>query len=111
MYWGTARYEKIVAMEISQITKKGASFELLIRKGKCNQTRKLQRMVVHPNSCTALGNYCPVKVLEVYLSARLRLDPASGNDWLFPNLNSTYGRFSVQTVSIAVPCTQFSYVN
>ena len=39
------------------------------------------------------------------------MDPASGNDWLFPNLNSTYGRFNVQTVSIALPCTQFSYEN
>ena len=74
MYWGTARFEEIIAMEIRQITKKGASFELLIRKGKCNQTRKLQRMIVHPNSRAAWGNYCPVKILDCYLAARLKLN-------------------------------------
>ena len=68
-------------------------------------------MIVHPNSCSAWGHYCPIKILDTYLAARLKLDPASGDDWLFPNLDSTYARFNVQTVSISLPCTQFLYEN
>ena len=36
MYWGTARFEEIVPLQIRQLVKKGASFELQIRKGKKN---------------------------------------------------------------------------
>ena len=57
MYWGTARFEEIVALEIHQLVKKGASIELQIRKGKTNQDRKLQRCIVHPNARSAAGNF------------------------------------------------------
>ena len=50
MYWGTARFEEVKELQLRQICKKGASLEIKILKGKNNQTRKLQRCVIHPNS-------------------------------------------------------------
>ena len=39
LYWGTAHFEEIVPLQICQLVKKGASFELQICKGKKNQTK------------------------------------------------------------------------
>ena len=50
MYWGMARFEEVKELQLRQICKKGASLEIKILKGKNNQTRKLQRCVIHPNS-------------------------------------------------------------
>ena len=50
MYWGTARFEGFKELQLRQICKKGASLEIKILKGKNNQTRKLQRCVIFPNS-------------------------------------------------------------
>ena len=33
MYWGTARFEEVRKLEIRQIVKKGASYEIKIHKG------------------------------------------------------------------------------
>ena len=43
IFWGTARFEEVRELEIRQIVKKGASYEIKIYKGKANQTRKLQK--------------------------------------------------------------------
>ena len=40
MYYLTARFEEVKDLELRQICKKGASLEVLIYKGKKNQTRK-----------------------------------------------------------------------
>ena len=50
MYWGTARFEEVKELELRQARKKGASLEISILKGKKNQTRKLQRCIIHPNA-------------------------------------------------------------
>ena len=55
MYYGTARFEELKELELRQISKKGASIEIQIRKGKQNQTRKLQRCIIHPNSLEYTG--------------------------------------------------------
>ena len=57
MYWGTANFEEVIDLEIRQVLKKGVSIELQIRKGKCNQTHKLQRCIMHPNSRESAGNF------------------------------------------------------
>ena len=112
MYWGTARFEEIVPLQIRQIVKKGASFELQIRKGKKNQTKKLQRCIVHPNAKAYAGNFCPVAILDAYLAARLKLVPASADDLLFPNLDSKFDLFTgKQVLSIKKPLEPMSYDN
>ena len=55
MYYGTARFEELKELELRQISKKGASIEIQIRKGKRNQTRTLQRCIIHPNSLEFRG--------------------------------------------------------
>ena len=112
MYWGTARFEEIVPLQIRQLVRKGASFELQIRKGKKNQERKLQRCIVHPNAKAYAGNFCPVAILDAYLAARLKLVPASGDDILFPNLDSKFDPFTrKQVLSLKVPLEPMVYDN
>ena len=67
MYYGTARIEEVKELELRQITKKGTSLELQIFKGKRNQTRKLQRCIIHPNALHHQGKMCPVALLDSYL--------------------------------------------
>ena len=50
MYWGTARVEEVRELEIRQIVKKEASYEIKIHKDIVNQTRKLQKGIIHPNA-------------------------------------------------------------
>ena len=57
MYYMTARFEEVKDLELRQIGKKGASIELLVYKGKRNQTRQLQRVVFHPNSMSHTGKH------------------------------------------------------
>ena len=73
MYYGTARFEELKELELRQISKKGASIDIQIRKGKQNQTRKLQRCIIHPNSLEYRGKMCPVKLIVCYLSLRHQL--------------------------------------
>merc|ERR1712101_3923 len=92
--------------------KKGASFELQICKGKRNQTKKLQRCIVHPNAKAYAGNFCLMAILEAYLAARLKLVPASGDDLVFPNLDSKFDLFTgKQVLSIKKPIKPMSYDN
>merc|ERR1712112_479661 len=96
-------------MQIRHITKKGNSFELHIRKRKDNLTNALCRMIIRPN--LTWGKFCPVKILDDYLSTRLGLHPASGSDWLFPSLNSNFSPFNSSSVSLSVSSTQFLFDN
>ena len=73
IYWGTARFEEVRELDIRQIVKKRVSYEIKIYKGKANQTRKLQKCIIHPNALQYLGNYCPVALLDSYLAARVKL--------------------------------------
>merc|ERR1712215_431240 len=63
MYWGTARFEEVKELELRQVRKKGASLEISILKGKKNQTRKLQRCIIHPNALHHKGKMCPVYLI------------------------------------------------
>ena len=56
MYWGPARFEEVIELEIRQIVKKGATYEIKIYNSKANQTRKLQKCIIHPNALEYLGN-------------------------------------------------------
>ena len=67
MYYMSARFEEVKELELRQIGKKGVSIELLVYKGKRNQTRQLQRVVIHPNSMSHMGKACPVALLDDYL--------------------------------------------
>ena len=68
MYYSTARFEEVKELKLRQISKKGASIEIQIHKGKHNQTRKLQRCIIHPNSLEYTGKMCPVKLIDCYLA-------------------------------------------
>ena len=61
MYYSTARFEEVKELELRQISKRGASIEIHIHKGKQNQTRKLQRCIIHHNSLEYQGKMCPVQ--------------------------------------------------
>ena len=66
MYYMSARFEEVRKLELRQISKKGVSMELLIYKGKKNQTRQLQRVVIHPNSMSHTGKKYPFALLVDY---------------------------------------------
>ena len=67
MYYITARFEEVKELELRQVHKKGASLEISILKGKKNQTRKLQRCIIHPNTLHHKGKMCPVDLIDSYL--------------------------------------------
>ena len=50
------------------------------------------------------GKFCPVKVLDGYLSA-------SGNDWLFPSLNLNLSPFNADSVSPSISSSQCLFEN
>ena len=66
MYLGTGRFEEVKELELRQICKKGASLEIKILKGKRNQTRKLQRCVIHSNSLGFKRKMCPILLIETF---------------------------------------------
>ena len=88
MYWGTARFEEVKEVELRQICKKGASLEIKILKGKKNQTRKLQRCVIHPNSLYYQWRICPVDLIDSYLVHRNNLGHNSDHDYIFPQVGT-----------------------
>merc|ERR1712115_616935 len=103
---------KLYLCKLVKVSKKGASLELQIRKGKKNQTKKLQRCIVHPNAKAYAGNFCPVAILDTYLAARLKLVPASGDDLVFPTFDSKFDIFTrKQVLSIKKPIESMSYDN
>ena len=73
MYWGTARFKEVWEFRLRQICKKGASLEIQILKGKRNQTIKLQRCIIHPNSLEFKGKMCPVGLIDLYLTLHNKL--------------------------------------
>ena len=77
-------------MKLRQISKKGASYEIKMLKGKANQTRKLQRCVVHPNSLEYKGKFCPVAVLDAYLLNLNGLGDNSDNSYIFPHIGAKF---------------------
>ena len=97
-------------MELRQICKKGASIEVLIYKGKRNQTRQLQRCVIHPNSLSYQGKTCPVALLEDYLALRHSLGHNGENDLIFPQVGAKWQRVkTLDFVTIRVPIVSISY--
>ena len=92
MFYMTARFEEVKDLELRQICKKGASIELLIYKGKRNQTRQLQRCVIHPNSMSHMGKTCPVALLDDYLALRHSLGHNGENDFIFPLVSAKWAR-------------------
>ena len=85
-----ARFEEIKELELRQIFKKGASLELHILKGKRNQTRRLQRCIIHPNALRHQGKMCPVTLLDSYLVHHKNLGHSGDHDLLFPQVVVKY---------------------
>ena len=108
MYWDTARFEEVKELQLRQICKKGASLEIKILKGKKNQTRKLQRCVIHPNSLEFKGKMCPVALLDTYLIHCNNFGHNSDNDYIFPNVGAKFARvlpthdFTIQIPKILI---------
>ena len=90
MYYGIARFKEVKELELRQILKKGASLELHILKGKKNQTRRLQRCIIHPNALHHQGKMCPVALLGSYLVHRKNLSHNEDHDLIFPRVGVKY---------------------
>ena len=50
LFWGNARFEEVAAITMQHVEKRGASIRVMIKKGKCNQVKKPQVLVIHPTS-------------------------------------------------------------
>ena len=112
MYWGTARFEEVKELELRQICKKGASLEIKILKGKKNQTRKLQRCVIHPNSLHYQGRMCPVDLIDSYLVHRNNLGHNSDHDYIFPQVGAKFEQVRpTYYVTIQIPKVPITYDN
>ena len=110
MYYLTARFEEVKDLELRQIFKKGASLEVHIYKGKKNQTRKLQRCIIHPNSLSYQGKICPVSLLDSYLVHRNSLGQNGENDLIFPQVGVKYERVKpTYFVTIRSPMIPMTY--
>ena len=84
--------------------------ELLIYKGKKNQTRQLQRVVIHPNSMSHTGKACPVALLDDYLGFRYSLGHDSKNDYIFPVVGGKWARLKPSDpIKIRLPMEALSY--
>ena len=81
-------------MELRQVRKKGASLEISILKGKKNQTRRLQRCIIHPNALHHKGKMCPVDLIDTYLVHRKNLGHNSDHDHLFPQVGAKFQRWT-----------------
>ena len=92
MYWGTARFEEVKELELRQICKKGASLEIKILKGKKNQTRKLQRCIIHPNALHHQGRMCPVDLIDSYLVYHNNLGHNLDHNYIFPQVGAKLER-------------------
>ena len=100
----------VKGLELRQICKKGALLEVLIYKGKRNQTRKLQRCVIHPNSLSYQGKICPVSLLDSYLAHRNSLDQNGENDLIFPQVGAKFERVKPKYfVTICSPMIPMTY--
>ena len=69
-YWCTARYEEASKLSVGNVTKRGLSMRVMIKKGKRNLEMKPKLAVIQPNSKDAVGNFCHVKILNTYLLRR-----------------------------------------
>ena len=90
MYWGTARFEEVRELELRQVCKKGASLEISILKGKKNQTRRLQRCIIHPNALHHKGKMCPVDLIDSYMVHHKNLGHNLDHDHLFPQVGAKF---------------------
>ena len=107
----SAHFEEVRQLELGQIGKKGVSMELLIYKGKKNQTRQLQRVIIHPHSMKHTGKGCPVALLDDYLGFRYSLGQDSGNDYIFPVVGGKWARLKPSDpVTIRQPIEALSYI-
>ena len=110
MYYISARFEEVKELELRQIGKKGVSMELLVYKGKNNQTRQLQRVVIHPNSMSHTGKTCPFALLDDYLSFSHSLGHDSENDYFFPVVGVKWARLKPSDpIKIRLPIEALSY--
>ena len=99
-------------MELWQISKKGASVEIQIRKGKQNQTQKLQWCIIHPNSLESTGKTCLVKLIDCSLSLHHKLGHNSDNDYLFTNVCARLTKtMKTHDIAIQIPIDSMSYNN
>ena len=90
MYYITARFKEVKELELRQIFKKGASLEVHILKGKKNQTRRLQRCIIHPNALHHQEKMCPVTLLDSYLVHCKNLGHSGDHDLLSPQVGVKY---------------------
>ena len=112
MYWGIGRFEEVKKLELRQICKKGASLKISILKVKENQTRKLQRYIIHPNSLHHKAKMCPVYLIDSYLVHRKNLGHNLDRDYLFPQVGAKFERvFPTYYVTIQIPKVTITYDN
>ena len=83
-----------------------------MKKGKRNQDRRLQQCWIHPNSSGQVGNFCPVIVLNEYISIRKNFFHTSLDDHMFPNLSSMLDvNTRQQVISLKQPVEPMKYDN
>ena len=110
MCYMTAQLEEVKDLELQQIGKKEPSIELLVYKGKRNQTRQLQKVVIHPNSMSHAGKFCPVALLDNYLALRHSLGHNGKNDYIFPLVGAKWARIKPSDfVPIREPIETITY--
>ena len=83
LFWGNARFEEAAAITMQNVSMRGYTMRIVIKKGKCNQGKRPQVMVIHPNSKEAKGNICPFKVLSRYLEKRQSFSGTKPSDTLY----------------------------
>ena len=112
MYYITARFKEVKGLELRQIFKKGASLKVHIFKGKKNQTRKLQRCIIHPNALGSQGKICPVSLLDSYLVHRNSLGQNDENYPIFLQVGAKFERVKpTYFVTIRSPMEPITYDN
>ena len=82
----------------------------MIKKGKHNLEMKPQLGVIHPNSKEAVGNFCPVKILNTYLLCRRSIPDTLNSDPLFPKTQKVCLGFDLtEKVVLSNPVVPHSY--
>ena len=110
MYYMSTSFEEVKELELKQIGKKGVSMELLVYKGKKNQTRQLQRVVIHPNSMSHTGKTCLVALLDDYLALCHSLGHNGENDYIFPLVGAKKARIKPSDfIAIHEPIESITY--
>ena len=80
--------------------------------GKKNQTRKLQRFIIHPNALGSHGKICPVSLLDSYLVHHNSWGQNEANVLLFPQVGAKYERVKpTYLITICSPMEPITYDN